>query len=495
MLRFNEEELFVPGLKILWNNKLVEVCPNSDNLSNQIKKFQPGQLTSHLSAPLFTGERDDDALGKEKNAMQRFLFMFGFLPIPEWGGLLLFWYLGVWDCSRIAYGIMIALLLCVVWVKFHLLRVLQEGSPKLHRIIERVLNGESGGIMASMMNRVFGKSTSVPLVLISMPAFLEGATTVFALPRTLRTFDDFPQINNRWLASWGGWMPFSLPFALLGMVVITCVIHAVGFYVLLHRAHQQIQNLGQAEYEVVKTGGFCRTPGILKASLADAVSRSNVWYTIAETAAQANLTVMAQVGNTFVKEAWEKLGCITTTGRSLFRVDTLPDGTQRPVSEQQLNKMALGSATRIVLRICANTGVRLWIKISVLADGFEELEADGRLKLLVAIMMGLLTMALTLPDQISGFGGNPSAFWKLKLPAFISSFTLFMMLSFRLFAVYFVCNTHIFNFSSMSCYDQSASVLRRTGICVALLTCCCCANFYAVRASLGHFLRHMFEGI
>uniref|UniRef100_A0A7R9ZUJ9 Uncharacterized protein n=2 Tax=Pyrodinium bahamense TaxID=73915 RepID=A0A7R9ZUJ9_9DINO len=382
-----------------------------------------------------------------------------------------------------------------MWVKFHLLRVLQDGSPKLHTLIDRVLNGETGGMVESAMHRVFGRCTSFPLVLYSMPAFLEGATTVFALPHTLRTFEDFPQINERWLASSGGWMPCSLPVALLSVVIITCVIHAVGFYVLLYRAYQQVQDLGQAEYEVVKTTGFKRPPGILKASLADAVTRSNMWYTIAESAAQANLSVMAQVGNTFVKDAWDKLYSIASSGRALFRVDPLPDGSQRPLCEAQLRKMALGSPSRILLRICANTAIRLWIKISVLADGFEELKADGRSKLLVAIVMGLLTLALTLPDQISGFGGSSFAFWKMKLPAFILTFTLFMMLAYRLFAVYFVCKTHIFNFTSMSCYDQSASALWKAAMFVFLVTCCCCSNCLAIRRSLGEEIRHLAEGM
>ena len=61
----------------------------------------------------------------------------------------------------------------------------------------------------------------------------------------------------------------------------------------------------------------------------------------------------------------------------------------------------------IFLRVLLSSGVKVYLKISVAAHTFEALKkAGGLMSLMEAIAMGLLTILLAVPPQVTAVGSH-----------------------------------------------------------------------------------------
>lgn len=167
-------------------------------------------------------------------------------------------------------------------------------------------------------------------------------------------------------------MPIALPVCLFDVFTATLVIHAILFYYYLYKAMQCLQRL---------------QPDCLDSDKAKL--KNGLWYYIGELSGQGNLMVVAQVSHELVLKYLTELSKYDRRGPEVFE-DVLGHMHWGPL---------MGPA-RCFFRIFMTAEVLAWLKISVLADGYEYLNLEERNHLIVAILVGLLSIAISFPDYI-----------------------------------------------------------------------------------------------
>lgn len=262
----------------------------------------------------------------------------------------------------------------------------------------------------------------------------------------------------------------SMPHALLCAVAIPVLIHAKLFHYYICQARDRVEKLGRESFLAARGPGHPQyirhgtyqhdeidNQVQLSREMADMVVRNQIWFACGESATQANLMVVAQASDGLVKETYAALtneahepgSSLNSNGAASGHLRTGQVGHSTH-GDARIETSAIVGPMRIIVRVVLNTELKLWFKISMLAHGFEELGPHGREKLLLAIAMGLLSVALAIWDFATSRPSHTLGRECNIFPTFVSV-GLFIMLAFRLYAVYFWCTSRIFNFISMSC--------------------------------------------
>lgn len=302
------------------------------------------------------------------------------------------------------------------------------------------------------------------LIVASVPSWAESITTAMALPEVFIAWHENSTARERWRNSWVSTRVLafvgdvSLPMVLAGTLVSTMIIHAVLFFKHLLDARRLINAIHtipeNVEHEFLTRGFFVN------------ITRNLIWSEIRDCAKHANLNIVAECAG---EACGGTLRCFIPAilaGEPPPSEIQWPDDCYKQNEETTIFKTCgillpkqtsytvkgkfSSSLGQTLVRSCLVPAVRVWMKVSILADTWNDVSTSGFVNLHIAISCAFITMIAAFPNQIHNirhFNNGPTKGLKMRL---IFSVGLLLASMIRLLGVW-TCPSHMFNFSNMGC--------------------------------------------
>jgi len=242
----------------------------------------------------------------------------------------------------------------------------------------------------------------------SMPLFMESLTLAYALPAAMDIWRANPSLQETWERSWSVAFLKELnpPLLLWWILVVGTILHVVTYYVNLSDIPRACDFLvKQAEQQpttvVVLRRRLSEPPAdvSLTASQLVAAVQNSMWDGVLNSAGIGNLSLVVAVVRER-REATQALLPAECRGTALLR-------------EKEL--MCIGGKSdlgipRLFFRLLLTCGMKAWLNVSTLMDLYGHYDTTERTSVVLAILMSLLTIVLTLPDQFAGLVQNRLCF-------------------------------------------------------------------------------------